>query len=1108
LDRLLALAITHFTPQLIGRGNGRSAVLSAAYRHCARMDHEAEARTVDYSNKRGLAHEEFLLPADAPAWARMLIADRSVAGAAEAFWNKVEAFEKRADAQFAKEFIVALPVELSQGQNIALFRQFVFEQVLARGQVADWVFHDEPGNPHVHLMTSLRPLTVSGFGQKKVAVVGPDGQPLRTTTGKIQYRLWAGEKVEFLQQRTAWLDLQNQHLALAGLEIRVDGRSYAERGIDIVPTTHIGVAAKAMQRKGGEAGRTIDLERLAVHEAQRSINARRIEARPELVLEMVTSEKSVFDERDVAKVIHRYIDSAATFQRLLPRVLGSPECLCLDVERVDLATGARVPQKLTTREMIRVESEMVNRARHLARASSHGVREKVLAAVFARHDRLSDEQKSAIEHVAGGARIAAVVGRAGAGKTTMMKAAREAWEAAGFRVVGGALAGKAAEGLEKEARIGSRTLASWELRWKEGRDLLDDKSVFVLDEAGMVASKQMAGFVEAVSKAGAKLVLVGDPEQLQPIEAGAAFRAIVERTGYAELETIYRQNEAWMRAASLDLARGRIEAAISTYAGKGKVIGTNLKAEAVDKLIADWDRTYDPTKSTLILAHLRVDVRDLNERAREALIKRGAIETGHAFRTEDGVRDFAAGDQVVFLKNDSTLGVKNGMLGKVVVAAPGRIVAAIGEGDAHCQVEVDQRLYRNIDHGYATTIHKSQGATVDRVQVLASLSLDRHLTYVAMTRHREDVTLYFGNRSFAFAGGLTKILSRRDAKETTLDYTGGRFYARALSFANSRGLHLARVARTLLRDRLDWTLRQQARLAELGEKLRTVGARLGVFDRNVSTPVQSTRKAEPMVKGVTSFALTIGDAAEAKLQSDKALSKQWDVVSDRIRRVYAEPESAFRAMRIEAAFSDPAARSDRLQQIEQAPASYGPLRGRTGILAGSADRSDRRAAETNVPALRRDLERYFLMREQVMLRLVAEETGLRQRASIDIPALSPAAETVLAKVRDAIDRNDLPAALGFALADRMVKAEIDALNTAVRQRFGERALLGNAAMDTGGPAFKTASAGLAPAEQKKLASAWPTMRAAQQLAAHERTVAALKETEALRQTQRQGQVLK
>src|SRR5690606_16212308 len=121
-----------------------------------------------------------------------------------------------------------------------------------------------------------------------------------------------------------------------------------------------------------------------------------------------------------------------------------------------------------------------------------GIREKIVADMFARHDRLSDEERTAIEHVTSGARIATVVGRAGAGKTTMMRAAREGWEAAGYTVVGGALAGKAAEGLETEAGIHSRTLASWELAWKQGRRRLDGKTVFVLDEAGMVASKQMA----------------------------------------------------------------------------------------------------------------------------------------------------------------------------------------------------------------------------------------------------------------------------------------------------------------------------------------------------------------------------------------------------------------------------------------------------------------------------------------------------------------------------------------------------------------------------------------------------------------------------------------
>ncbi|RUX00525.1 Ti-type conjugative transfer relaxase TraA, partial [Mesorhizobium sp. M2A.F.Ca.ET.037.01.1.1] len=622
------MAITHFTPQLIGRGSGRSAVLSAAYRHCARMEYEAEARTVDYSNKRNLAHEEFLLPPDAPAWVRALISDRSVAGAAEAFWNRVEAFEKRQDAQFAKEFIIALPVELSREQNIALMRQFVVEQVLARGQVADWVYHDEPGNPHVHLMTTLRPLTEDGFGPKKVAVIGEDGEVLRNKSGKIVYRLWSGEKAEFLEQRNRWLDLQNQHLALGGFEIRVDGRSYAERGIDLVPTTHIGVATKAIDRKGEKAGWSPKLERIELFEERKAENRKRILRRPEIVLDMLSSEMSVFAERDIAKVVYRYVDDAATFRHLLARILQSPELLRIERESVAFATGERTPARYTTRELIRLEAGMARRAIWLSDRTSHGVREKVLHGVFSRHERLSAEQRTAIEHVTKAGGIAALVGRAGAGKTTMMKAAREAGDLAGYRVVGGALAGKAAEGLEKEAGIPSRTLASWELRWREGRDALDAGTVFVLDEAGMVASKQMALFVEAAVTAGAKLVLVGDPEQLQPIEAGAAFRAIVERIGYAEIETIYRQREEWMRTASLDLARGKIAEPISAYRQQGRVLGSVLKAEAVASLIADWDRDYDPAKTSLILAHLRRDVRMLNMMAREKLVARGILGEG------------------------------------------------------------------------------------------------------------------------------------------------------------------------------------------------------------------------------------------------------------------------------------------------------------------------------------------------------------------------------------------------------------------------------------------------------------------------------------------------
>ena len=1103
-----ALAITHFTPQLISRGSGRSAVLSAAYRHCARMEHEAEGRIVDYSAKRGLRHEELLLPAGAPEWARGLIVDRSVAGAAEAFWNAVEAFEKRSDAQLAREFIIALPVELSPDQNIALVREFVETQMLARGQVADWVFHDEPGNPHVHLMTTLRPLTSDGFGSKKVQVLDKDGAPLRNDGGKIVYRLWSGEKTEFLEQRAGWLDLQNKHLALAGLDIRVDGRSYAERGIDLVPTTHVGVAAKAIDRKKETAGWSPKLERFELHEERRAENRARILRRPETVLDLVTREMSVFTERDIAKVLHRYVDDAGTFRQLMARIRESPDVLRLEGERIGFTSGVREPAKYTTRELITLETEMAHRAIWLVARPSHGVRETLIETVFQRHARLSEEQRVAIAHVAGDGRLAAVVGRAGAGKTTMMKAAREVWEAAGYRVVGAALAGKAAEGLEKEAGIASRTLASWELAWSKGRDQIDDRCVFVLDEAGMMSSRQMALFVEIVVKAGAKLVLVGDPDQLQPIEAGAAFRAIVERTGYAELETIYRQREQWMRDASLDLARGNVTAALKSYEANGKLQPRKFKTEAVAALIEDWNRDYDPAKSTLILAHLRRDVHTLNDIARAKLVERGIVGEGDAFRTEDGIRRFAAGDQIVFLKNEGSLGVKNGMIGHVVEAREGWFAAMVGEGEHRRRVEVDQRFYANVDHGYATTIHKSQGATVDRVKVLATLSLDRHLSYVALTRHREDVGLYYGAISFRKAGGLTQIMSQRRAKETTLDYRNSSLYRAALRFADLRGLHLVRVARTLVADRLRWTVRQKRKLADIGEGLLAFGARAGLGAAARQIDPNSQKEVRPMVAGITTFAKSIDQAVEDRLAADPGLKKQWEEVSTRFRFVFAEPEAAFRQVDVDGMIRNADTAKSTLSTIAAKPESFGALKGKTGLLTSRSDKDDRERANLNAPALARDLERYLHLRAEAEHKQEIEERAARVKVAVDIPALSPLARQTLEKVRDAIDRNDLPAALAFSHEDKMVKAELEGFARAVSERFGDRSMLSNAAKAPDGPAFEKLAAGMSAGQRNELKSAWPTMRTAQQLAAQQRTAEALKQAETMRQGQRQGLSLK
>ncbi|WP_306150230.1 MULTISPECIES: Ti-type conjugative transfer relaxase TraA [unclassified Roseibium] len=1097
------MAIYHFHAQVISRSEGRSSVAAAAYRHRAQMtvSNDSDHRSFDYVHKDGdLVHEELALPDQTPDWFRTLIDGQSVTGASEALWNAVEAHETRVNAQLAREIVLALPVELSREDNIALVQGYVREAFTSRGMVADWVYHEKDKNPHVHVMLTMAPFTEKGFGSKWEPLLDEKGEPVRKggqKNGKLQYRAWAGDKETLKIWRALWASHANKSLELAGHQARIDHRSYEAQGIDLQPTSKIGVQARNILTQAQAQGRDAGLERAAWHAQSRLENVKRITRRPEIVLDAITREKSVFETQDIAKYIHRYVDDPKRFQDLLARVLASPDVVTLAVETVDPETGDLIPAKFTSREMVRLEAEMARRADHLVSVSSHSVDQDARARVLTKKTlKLSDEQRVAIERITGAGRMASVVGRAGAGKTTMMKAAREVWEANGYQVFGAALAGKAAEGLDKEAGIASRTLASWQLSWGRGEDLPGKKTVFVIDEAGMVDSRQMSVFVETIAKSGGKLVLIGDADQLQPIEAGAAFRSLSDRTGYAELGTIYRQRAEWMRDASMDLARGNVGKALHAYEANGHVVSLPLKDQVFGAMIDDWSRDYDPSKSMLMLAHLRKDVHRLNQMARDVLIARGVIETGEKFRTEEGDRFFAAGDQIVFLRNDRDLNVKNGMIGRVVEASEGRFVAEVEDSVQTRRIEVNQKTYRNVDHGYATTIHKSQGATVDQVKVLATLSLDRHLTYVAMTRHREDVKLYHGGLSFAQNGGLTDVLSKKGAKDTTLDYAGSDLYAQALSYANSRGLYGLRVAKAMVQNQRRWLVEQRAKLTRLGTRLVSFGEKLGIglagVERGLvgSTNTVQTGGREhdaskqPWIAGVKIWAMTIPETVEAKLQSDATLTAHFAEIQNRARFVFEQPEQAVKAMRIEdiaklGGEAQTAACNKLADDLATAPERFGVLRGKTGILVGKGARKSREQALSNIPQFCDDVKTYLRLRAEFTASSTVELERAREVSRVDIPALSPATEETLSRIRDAMDQNDLKSGLSFLLADKQVEAELGEVAAKLNHRFGARAFMGTAKPE--GVAFEKAAARVAGDDRVKLADAWPKFNAIQKI---------------------------
>ncbi|MDE2012626.1 MAG: Ti-type conjugative transfer relaxase TraA [Alphaproteobacteria bacterium] len=729
------MAIYHLHVKVIGRKSGSSAVASAAYRSASRLRDDRLERSHDFSNKRGVVHSEIMLPEDAPEqWS-----DR------ERLWNDVEAFEVRKDAQLAREVEFALPREMTQAQGIELARDFVQAEFVDSGMIADLNVHwdmaeDGSPKPHAHVMLTMRSVDEDGFGQK--------------------VRDWnATQMVERWRER--WAELANERLAELDIDARIDHRSLEAQGIGLEPQTQIGAPAQRIEGEGLEAA-----DRAEMHREIARNNGARIIADPSVALDAITHQQSTFTRRDLGVFAHRHSDGIEQFNAVMGAMRAAPEL-------VELGADGRGENRFTTRDMIEAEQRLHHAAELMAEKERHEVgdrdRETALARAEASGLVLSGEQAEALAHITNGRDLGIVVGYAGTGKSAMLGVARDGWEAAGYEVRGAALSGIAAENLESGSGIASRTIASLEHGWGRGRDLLTSRDVLVIDEAGMVGTRQLERLLSHAAEAGAKVVLVGDPQQLQSIEAGAAFRSIHERHGGAEIGEVRRQREDWQRDATRDLATGQTGEAIQAYDAHGMVHSAETRELARGDLIDRWerDRRASPDRSRIILTHTNDEVRALNEAARERMREAGDLGDDVRLTVERGARSFASGDRVMFLANERGLGVKNGTLGTVEQVSERSMSVRTDDGRG---VSFDLKDYNRIDHGYAATIHKAQGMTVDRTHVLATPGLDAHGSYVALSRHRDGMDLHYGRDDFADENRLVRTLSRDRTKDMASDY--------------------------------------------------------------------------------------------------------------------------------------------------------------------------------------------------------------------------------------------------------------------------------------------------------------------------------------------------
>ncbi|MGI9362131.1 MAG: Ti-type conjugative transfer relaxase TraA [Parasphingorhabdus sp.] len=754
------MAIYHFSAKVVSRADGSSAVASAAYRSAQRLTDDRLGRDHDFTNKAGVVHSEIMLPEGAPDH----LADR------ETLWNAVEAGEVRKDAQLARDVEFAIPREMNEADGVQLARDFAAREFVARGMIADLNVHwdkaaDGSPKPHAHVMLSMREVGPDGFGQKE--------------------RDWNSKEL-LGEWRESWADHVNTRMAELGYDARVDHRTLEAQGIPLEPQHKIGAAGSRRAGAGEDAERADDHMRIARE------NGDKIIADPAIALNAITHSQATFTTRDLAQFAFRHSEGKDQFDAVMASVRGSPELVALGKDGMD-------QDRYTSRDMIAVEERLGLSASILVMSEKHGVgnnsRHAALDGAASQGLILSGEQRDAFDHVTGSKGLASVVGYAGSGKSAMLGVARDAWQREGYNVRGASLSGIAAENLEAGSGISSRTIASLEYQWKHGREQLSENDVLVIDEAGLTGTRQMERVLSAARDAGAKVVLVGDPEQLQAIEAGAAFRSLTEAHGAVEITEIRRQRDDWQRGATRALATGRTGEAIRAYGENGMVHDAATREDARAELIAGWNdaRTNDPHKSRIILTHTNAEVRDLNIAARGKLRDHGELGADAGIETERGRRDFASGDRMMFLRNERGMGVKNGTLGTVEAVSPGHMAVRTDDGRS---VSFDLKDYAHIDHGYAATFHKSQGVTVDQAHILATPGMDRHSAYVGLTRHRENVQLHYGRDDFADQSRLVRTLSRERSKDMASDYPLPDAAARG--FAERREFRFGEAARDMV----------------------------------------------------------------------------------------------------------------------------------------------------------------------------------------------------------------------------------------------------------------------------------------------------------------------
>ena len=472
--------------------------------------------------------------------------------------------------------------------------------------------------------------------------------------------------------------------------------------------------------------------------------------------------RAVFSRADVAGQVAAFLPltglSAAEVlervEQLTDLALGLDEAVTIGLQRVGVTPRAS-DARYATVQVLAAEARILDLAGRGRRGGYGQVPHTALMPLaregLGRQGRLDPSQYRAVLHLAaGGDFLSVLTAPAGAGKTSTLGGAARAWQDAGYRVVGLAPSARAAAELATATGEAADTLAKWlhthhkTPAGARGPSALDGRTVVIVDEASMASTLDLDPLITAAARAGAKVVLVGDPAQIGVVNGPGGMLAALSRAGHGvELAQIHRFSQPWERQASLALRHGNADV-LAAYRTAGRLHPCRDGDAALDGVFAHWAQARGDGQDALMLARTRVDVDALNQRARAAAVAAGEV-AGPV--TAAGGREWQAGDVLRARRNDRRLTVGDGHVrngDRYQVLGPGPQDGLVVEDLTGRGRTVLPAAYvaEHVEYGWASTIDAAQGATADVGVVLVRPGMDREHLYVAMTRGRNGNHAY------------------------------------------------------------------------------------------------------------------------------------------------------------------------------------------------------------------------------------------------------------------------------------------------------------------------------------------------------------------------------